>query len=334
MADASEIRKRVLNLAHHPGDFDATAMEVFDYQYENNPLYRRYCQLIGKEKGVVNSIKEIPCLPISLFKSREVKTEVWDAEKVFLSSGTGGQIRAKHCLRSEVWYSKIARTCFESVYGPLEDYNWLGLLPNYLEQGESSLVHMVQEFVRDSEPSCSGIFSAPDSVFFETLAHAEQSQRKTILIGVSFALLDLAEKHDLKLGRNFFVMETGGMKGRRKEMIRPELHEILKRGLSVETVHSEYGMTELLSQAYSTGGGVFEPGPGLRIYTRELNDPFAIERVGVTGCVNVIDLANIDSCSFIMTMDMGRMVNEKRFEILGRQDGSDIRGCNLMYGDR
>ncbi len=334
MDSAEDLRKRILNLVEQPGDFEEIAMRVFEYQFANNELYRSYCEALGFEGIGLSDIYEIPCLPIEFFKSHEVKTGSWNEEKTFLSSGTGGQIRAKHHLRDRSWYKKISTVCFEAVYGPMEQYNWISLLPNYLEQGQSSLVHMVSEFAEDSNEACSGIFGELDGDFFRTLDCAVQSDRKTILIGVSFALLDLAEKPDLILSEKIILMETGGMKGRREEMIRSDLHRVLKKGLGVDSIHSEYGMTELFSQAYSKYEGVFEPGPTMRVYTREVNDPFCREKTGVTGGVNVIDLANLDTCSFIMTMDLGRMVDERRFEIMGRLDGSEMRGCNLMYGDR
>ncbi|TVR85786.1 MAG: acyl transferase [Saprospirales bacterium] len=334
MDSVENLRRRILNLVDRPGDFEEIAMRVFEYQFANNELYRRYCEVLGFESTDLFDIYEIPCLPIEFFKSHEVKTGSWNEEKTFLSSGTGGQIRAKHHLRDRSWYKKISTACFEAVYGPVEHYNWIGLLPNYLEQGQSSLVHMVSEFAADSNKACSGIFGELDGDFFRTLDCAVQSDRKTILIGVSFALLDLAEKSDVMLVEKIIPLETGGMKGRREEMIRSDLHRVLKEGLRVDAIHSEYGMTELFSQAYAKDEGIFEAGPTMRIYSREVNDPFCREKRGVTGGVNVIDLANLDTCSFIMTMDLGRMVDERRFEIMGRLDGSEMRGCNLMYGDR
>lgn len=320
------------NLINGSGDFESVALEVFSYQAENNSVYREYLNLLSIQIGQISALEEIPFLPIELFKTRDVKTGEWKEEKWFLSSGTGSSARARHAIRHLHWYDRIARKSFLPYFGPPEEFCWVGLLPNYLQQGQSSLVHMVNKFYKTSKFQMGGIFEKPDSKFRQEILEIQKSGVRGMLIGVSFALLDLAESGKYSFSDNWQIIETGGMKGRRDEITREELHSMLIAGLGVAEIGSEYGMTELQSQAWSSAGGNFQAGPLMKVFVREANDPFSPERPGSTGGINIIDLANLDSCSFIMTMDLGR-ISGNGFEVLGRMDGSDERGCNLMYFD-
>lgn len=322
--------KLLENLINGNVDFDTVALEVFYFQAEYNSTYREYLDILSIKPGKIHTLEEIPFLPIEFFKTRNIKTGEWESEKVFLSSGTGVTGRSRHSIRSLSWYDRIARESFSESFGPPEEFCWLGLLPNYLEQGNSSLIHMVNTFQKGSFHSMGGLFEKPDTQFREEIKKIDRNGIPGILIGVSFALLDLAESGGYKFSDNWTIVETGGMKGRREEITREELHNRLISGLGVRRIASEYGMTELQSQAWSEGGGLFVPGPLMKVLVRETNDPFSIEKTGTTGGLNIIDLANIDSCSFLMTMDLGRL-SGRGFEVLGRMDGSDERGCNLMY---
>ncbi len=268
-------------------------------------------------------------MPIAFFKSKKVVSSKNIEQSIFSSSGTTGQITSKHYVTDIALYEKSYLKGFESFYGDVSDYCVLALLPSYLERSGSSLIYMVDDLIKKSNHPDSGFYLDEIDVLIEKLIRLDSQGKKVLLIGVSFALLDLVEKHQLNL-KNTIVIETGGMKGRRKELIREELHDILKKGFGTKAIHSEYGMTELLSQAYSQGNGIFKNPPWMKILIRDTEDPLTLLEMGKTGGVNVIDLANINSCSFIATQDLGKVHANDTFEIIGRFDNSDIRGCNLM----
>ncbi len=309
--------------------FTELALELFQFQATYNDLYRQYLEILKIEPSCIEQIEDIPCLPISLFKKYEIKTGDWQPALIFSSSGTTGLQTSRHLLRDEEWYIRNARRGFKTFYGPCSDYCFLALLPAYLERSGSSLVFMAQDFIQQSKHNLSGFFLNELDDLRQRLAYCQKKRVPTVLLGVSFALWDLAEAGGINFPE-LVVMETGGMKGRREEITREELHQILCKGLGVAKIHSEYGMTELLSQAYSKGEGHFFPAPTMRIMLRETNDPFGKVPLGKTGVVNIIDLANIDSIAFIATDDLGKTHTDGSFEILGRLDASDVRGCNLL----
>ncbi|WP_299102273.1 acyl transferase [uncultured Winogradskyella sp.] len=310
-------------------DFEALALKVFKFQFEKNNVYRSFCDLLYKHPSDVKQVSDIPFLPIQFFKTRDVVSNSNTIEKTFSSSGTTGSITSNHLVTDLKLYEESYLKAFKHFYGNIEDYVVLALLPSYLERDGSSLIYMVNDLIEKSNQTESGFYLNNLDELANTLKSLEAKQKKTLLIGVSFALLDLVEAYQLNL-KHTTIMETGGMKGRRKEIIRQELHQILQSGFSVEQIHSEYGMTELLSQAYSKGNGVFESPPWMKILTRDTEDALTIQQPNKTGGINVIDLANINSCSFIATQDLGKAYNNGQFEIIGRFDNSDIRGCNLM----
>ena len=310
-------------------DFEAMALEVFKFQFENNAVYRSFCDLLYKHPSDIKSLREIPFLPIQFFKSHSVLSSAEPIQQTFLSSGTTGNLTSKHQVTDISLYEKSFQKGFKQFYGDIKDYVVLALLPSYLEREGSSLIYMVDSLIKQSQQKESGFYLDNLSALADTLMKLEGENRKTLLIGVSFALLDLVETYSFKL-KNTLVMETGGMKGRRKELVRSELHGILKKGFGVEKIHSEYGMTELLSQAYSKGDGIFECPPWMNVFTRDPEDALNIYQSGKTGGINVIDLANLNSCSFIATQDLGKIYPDGTFEVVGRFDHSDIRGCNLM----
>lgn len=310
-------------------EFEQTALKLFQKQFIENSVYREFCSHLNIKSQKVKTLKDIPFLPIQFFKTHEVKTGNFSPELTFLSSGTTGQVQSQHHVKRLSLYEESFTQAFEYFYGNIEDYVILGLLPSYLEREGSSLIYMVDDFIQKSNFKESGFYLNELDQLSETLIRLDKSGHKILLIGVSFALLDLVEKKSFQL-KNTIVMETGGMKGRRKEMIRKELHDVLSKGFGVKHIHSEYGMTELLSQAYSKGESKFECPPHMKILIRDTEDPFHYLENGKTGGINVIDLANVDSCAFIATQDLGKQVNNQAFEILGRFDQSDIRGCNLL----
>jgi phenylacetate-coenzyme A ligase PaaK-like adenylate-forming protein len=328
--DAS-IRSAVIQYINKPrkSDFRALALAVFRYQAAFNPVYREFLSLLGVKAASVQQLSDIPFLPISLFKKETLQTGTWSAEQVFSSSGTTSDTTSRHLLRSVDFYKKNVRTGFSFFYGNPGQYCWLALLPSYLEREGSSLVQMVQFFVSGSSYAQSGFFLYNTSELLEVLQECRQNRIPVILIGVSFALLDLAEAHPSDLS-DIILMETGGMKGRRREITRVELHRQLQEAFQVPAIHSEYGMTELLSQAYSKGKGIFYPAPTMEVLIRDMTDPFAYMPAGRTGALNIIDLANVDTISFIATDDLGRKSEDGSFEVLGRMDNSDLRGCNLL----
>ncbi len=310
-------------------DFNAVAIALFHYQYEFNELYRQFIDFLGLKVVNITQIEQIPFLPIEFFKSHMVKTGDLTAVEIFSSSGTTGQITSKHYVTDADLYRLNALQGFEYFYGAVSDYCFLALLPNYLERKGSSLVFMVDDFIRQSKYKNSGFFLYEQEKLMATLKKNKQARIPTILLGVSYALLDLAEAFPEDLSE-IIIMETGGMKGQRKELTKEELHETLQKAFNLSEIHSEYGMTELLSQGYSKGKGIFQPAPTMKILTSEITDPLSIQQNGKNGVVQVIDLANIDSCAFIATQDVGVVYADGSFEIKGRLDVSDIRGCNLM----
>ncbi|MDA8900575.1 acyl transferase [Flavobacteriaceae bacterium] len=310
-------------------DFDCLALALFHYQFEHNPVYRSYCDLINRGPSEVQTAEAIPFLPIQFFKSHEVRCFSEPPEKIFLSSSTTGQIPSRHFVRSLRPYHQSFEKAFELFYGAVENYVVLALLPSYLEREASSLVHMAATLIEKSQHSESGFYLNNYAALAEVLKRLEDRKQKTLLLGVSFALLEMAEKFPLALS-NTLIMETGGMKGRGEEMVRTQLHQKLKNSFGVSEIHSEYGMTELLSQAYSSSGGVFECPPWMKIFIRSTEDPFDLLPDHRVGGINIIDLANIDSCAFIATQDLGKKAADGSFEILGRFDAAEIRGCNLL----
>lgn len=308
-----------------PDGFQGLALDIFRYQYERNPIYRSYCAQIGRSPDDIREIEQIPFLPISFFKTHRVVTGEFTPELVFQSSGTTGMTRSTHHVKEASFYETSYTRGFESTYGPVSGKRILGLLPSYLEQGDSSLVYMVQGLIRDSGHPESGFYLNDHEGLKDTL----QKGGPTILIGVTYALLDFAGRFSFPL-KETIVMETGGMKGRREELTRMEVHERLKQAFSLEKIHSEYGMTELLSQAYSQGEGIFACPPWMRVLLREEEDPLTVKKNPGNGVLNIIDLANLYSCSFIATEDAGRLRQDGTFEVLGRMDNSDIRGCSLL----
>lgn len=310
-------------------DFNTITMKVFKFQFENNPVYRSFCDLLYKHPSDISSIKDIPFLPIQFFKSHKVLCSTESVQKTFTSSGTTGTSTSKHYVTDLQIYEQSFNKGFQHFYGNVEDYVILALLPSYLERDGSSLIYMVEHLIKDSKHPESGFYLDNHLELRETLIRLDANGQKVLLIGVSFALLDLVETQSFNL-KNTIVMETGGMKGRRKELVREELHSILQKGFGVPQIHSEYGMTELLSQGYSKGNGVFECPKWMKLFTRDPEDALTILPHDKTGGINVIDLANIYSCSFIATQDLGKIHSNGTYEIIGRFDTSDIRGCNLM----
>ena len=309
--------------------FEKMALKVFRFQYENNPVYQEFCNFLKVEKGNVKSLEQIPFLPIQFFKSHEVLSNSNPIQETFVSSGTTGMITSKHLVTDVSLYESSYKNAFSEFYGNIEDYAVLALLPSYLEREGSSLIYMVKDLIALSNNGNSGFYLNDYDALIVKLSDLDASGQNVLLIGVTYALLDLIEKQNFQL-KNTIIMETGGMKGKRKEMIREELHEILCNGFGVTSIHSEYGMTELLSQAYSLGDGIFECPNWMSILIRDTEDALTYVSTHKTGGINVIDLANINSCSFIATQDLGKKYANNSFEILGRFDSSDIRGCNLM----
>ncbi|RXJ52149.1 LuxE/PaaK family acyltransferase [Gelidibacter gilvus] len=310
-------------------EFESASLEVFKFQFENNRVYRSFCDLLYIHSSDVKRIEDIPFFPIQFFKSHEVLINSHPVEQVFTSSGTTGALTSKHLVTDINIYEESFRRTFNHFYGAIEDYVVLALLPSYLEREGSSLIYMVEDMIKQSRHVESGFYLHNLSELKDILITLDNQGKKVLLIGVSFALLDLVESYQFEL-KNTIIMETGGMKGRRKELVREELHQILKQGFGVNSIHSEYGMTELLSQAYSQGQGIFECPKWMQVLTRDPEDALTILPKYRTGGINVIDLANINSCAFIATQDLGKTLSDNRFEIIGRFDNSDLRGCNLM----
>jgi phenylacetate-coenzyme A ligase PaaK-like adenylate-forming protein len=320
--------KSIFNISTEQA-FSNIALDVFKFQFENNKIYRSFCDLLNKHPSDIKTIEDIPFLPIQFFKTHEVLSTHNSIRKTFISSGTTGSVTSKHLVTNLDIYRQSFRNGFKQFYGEIKDYVVLALLPSYLEREGSSLIFMVKDMIAQSNHAESGFYLNNFESLKDTLEFLEFKNKKVLLIGVSFALLDLVERYQFNLN-NTIVMETGGMKGRRKELIREDLHKKLKRGFGVDVIHSEYGMTELLSQAYSKGNSIFKTPPWMKVLTRDTEDALTLQQHGKTGGINIIDLANINSCAFISTQDLGRVYADGSFEIIGRFDNSDIRGCNLM----
>lgn len=311
-------------------EFHELAMEVFRLQAADNPVYREYLSTLNVDTGKIDSIERIPFLPIGFFRDREVITGNRKAELIFESSGTTGQIPSRHHVVSRKMYERSFMITFRSFYGDPSEQCILALLPSYLERGNSSLVYMTERLIRDSNHPDSGFYLDDFQKLSDILKARSGDGHPTLLVGVSFALLDLAEQFPQPLSKNITLMETGGMKGRRKELIRAELQDRLCQAFSLDHVHSEYGMTELMSQAYSRGDSLFKPPPWMKIVTRDTYDPFELLPPGRSGGINVIDLANLFSCAFIETGDLGIVHENGSFEVRGRFDTAEARGCNLL----
>jgi len=322
------LAERIFNISTQK-DFNEITLEVFSYQFQHNPVYREFCQLLNRNPKNVSRVEDIPFLPIEFFKKKKIISSKKPAEIIFTSSGTTGSTTSKHYVTDLNVYEKSFLKAFEIFYGNPEDIVILALLPSYLERQGSSLIYMADSLIKRSKYPESGFYLDNLEILQHQLKELDKSGKKILLLGVSFALLDLVETYDFDL-KNTTIMETGGMKGRRKEMIRQELHEILAKGFGVDKIHSEYGMTELLSQSYSKGNGVFETPPWMKILIRDPEDALNYLPERKTGGINVIDLADFNSCSFIATQDLGRKTDADLTEILGRFDNSDIRGCNLL----
>ena len=309
-------------------DFKNICMKIFNYQFDNNFIYNKYCNLIGVKRNQVNEITDIPFIPISLFKKHKISTKK-KYQKVFYSSGTTKKNYSKHYIHNLKIYEKSFIKNFEINYGDLNECIILALLPTYYENKSSSLLYMVNKLIKKTKSNESGFYLEEYDKLSDKLKKLDKKNKKIILIGVTYALLDLIEYENFNLKKTI-IMETGGMKGKRKEIIKDELHEILKLGFGVNYIHSEYGMTELLSQAYSKKNGIFKPPPWMKVFTRDLYDFKNIDSNKRTGPLNIIDLANYYSCSFIATDDVGKIHKNFEFEVLGRMDESEIRGCNLL----
>jgi phenylacetate-coenzyme A ligase PaaK-like adenylate-forming protein len=327
--DPEGLQNRIFNIESHSAFCDI-ALEVFKYQYNSNIIYQEFIRSLGKAPSGITTPDQIPFLPVEFFRNHKITTGIHPVEMIFESSGTTGVIPGKHFVTDVRLYEESFLRSFRMFYGNPEEFLILALLPSYTERAGSSLVYMADNLIRKSRNPESGFYKNSIDELVHTINKAKDENWKILLLGVSFALLDLAEKPGSDLS-GVIVMETGGMKGRRKELTRTELHSILKEKLNVNSIHSEYGMTELLSQAYSKGEGLFFTPPWMKIVIRDPQDPLTIyQESSVTGGINIIDLANINSCSFIATGDLGKLREDGGFEVLGRFDNSDIRGCNLM----
>jgi hypothetical protein len=325
LPNAISLEEKVFTLINEK-NFTKIALEVFRYQYFTNPVYKQYCDAVKRLPDSVTGIELIPFLPIQFFKTFEIKSGAFNPEIVFKSSGTSGGSTSHHFVKDAAVYVKSFLVCFEKFYGHADGYCILGLLPSYLEREGSSLVYMVDDLIRKSGHPESGFYLHDHQKLRDTLCRLETAQQKTILFGVSFALLDFADACAMPLAYTTMI-ETGGMKGRKKELTKVELYAKLQRAFALDEIHSEYGMTELLSQAYAVNG-LYRTPPWMKVLLRDETDPFSLATK--SGAINVIDLANIHSCSFIQTDDLGRIHADGSFEVLGRMDNSDIRGCSRL----
>jgi phenylacetate-coenzyme A ligase PaaK-like adenylate-forming protein len=323
------LSRDIFHIDHHD-TFREVALKVFRFQAEQNPVYREYLKVLGADPGSINRLEVIPFLPIEFFKTHRVLCEGMEAELIFESSGTTGMTPARHHVADATLYQQSFVEGFLHFYGDPAKYCILALLPSYLERSGSSLVYMMDHLIRLSDHPDSGFYLHNLEELMATLRKRNQDGFPTLLLGVSFALLELADRYPMPLGPQITIMETGGMKGIRKELVRGELHAILQQAFGVPSVHSEYGMTELLSQCYSQGGGVFRAPPWVKAVIRDANDPLTLAGPDQGGGLNIIDLANLNSCSFIATGDLGKAYEDGRFEVLGRFDDADVRGCNLL----
>lgn len=330
MPEIKAIENSIFNI-NNVDSFNAVALEIFHYQYKNNKVYRQFTDYLKTDLKKINDYTQIPFLPIEFFKQHDVVSSDFNSEIVFTSSGTTGSLTSRHNVKDLNLYERSFMESFRLFFGDISDYVVLALLPSYLERGGSSLVYMADKLIKESHNPISGFYLNEYDELNEALYSLKGKKQKVILLGVTYALLDMAEKFPIDFPE-LILMETGGMKGRRKELIREELHNMLKSAFGIKNIYSEYGMTELLSQAYSKGNGLFNTPPWMKVLIRDVNDPLKILPTNKSGGINVIDLANIHSCSFIATQDLGKKHNDESFEILGRFDQSDIRGCNLLVG--
>ena len=314
---------------HSEKEFEDLCLKTFRYQYENIDVYRAFTNALQVNITDVQAIEDIPFMPIEFFKTFDVLAQGHSSEIIFMSSGTTGMERSKHFIYDLNTYKESFTSAFQLFYGDIKDFVVLALLPSYLENGDSSLVYMANHLIKASGNNDGGFYLNDYNTLIDKLNELKQSKKKVLLLGVTYALLDLIELQEF-LFPSLIIMETGGMKGRRKELTREELHKRLCHGFGVKTIHSEYGMTELLSQAYSKGEGLFSCPPWLKILIRDINDPLSYLPQGKSGAINIIDLANIHSVSFLATKDLGKLTKNNQFTILGRFDNSDIRGCNLL----
>ena len=320
--------EKIFDIKNH-SEFKKQCLDIYNFQYENNMVYQNYCNMICEDPTDVNEINKIPFLPISFFKTKKILSTD-NFEKVFYSSGTTTNSRSKHFISSLKLYQKSFINNFKLNYSDITQYTILALLPSYYDNNGSSLIYMIEKLIKLTKSKESGFFLDDYINLSKKLIELDtKKERKTILIGVPYALLDMIDFNQFQLS-NTIIMETGGMKGRRKEMVRTELHEKLKRGFGISKIHSEYGMTELLSQAYSKGDGIFKTPSWMKVIIRDINDAQNLDFNKKSGAINIIDLANYNSCSFIATDDMGKYINDDEFELIGRVDNSDIRGCNLL----
>lgn len=315
-----------------PENFEETALAIFRYQSRENAVYREFLANLGKDPAGINRIRDIPFLPTEIYKTQTVLCAEMLPPLYFESSGTRGTVPGRHYVRDPAYYDFSILQAFRQFYGDPSLYCILALLPSYLERGNSSLIYMCQKLMDSSGHPKNGFYLQDTEALIQILLDNESRGQASLLIGVSFALLDLSTDYSIPL-RHSILMETGGMKGRGPEITRQELHAKLRGAFGVESVHSEYGMTELLSMAYARAGGLFECPPWMRITVRDAEDPFCMLEPGHTGCLNIIDLANVHSCSFLATQDIGKMHADGRFEVLGRTDLSDVRGCNLLVAE-
>ena len=309
-------------------DFKSKAIALFKKQYNNNLVYNQYCKLLKIKPNQVNELKHIPFIPIQFFKTHKIVCNNDKITHLFKSSGTGGSKSINYVSDINLYVKSFSK-CFENFYGPIKDYIFLGLLPSYLEQKNSSLVYMIDYFIKESKYNESEFYLNDYKKLNKVLIKLRKENKRIILFGVSYALLDFIEKYPINI-RNLIVIETGGMKGRRIELTREELHSRLSKGFNVENIHSEYGMTELFSQAYSKQKGIFKNPPWMKTLIRDINNPFSVSNTG-RGAINVIDLANINTCAFIASDDIGEIFDDFSFKINGRLSESEIRGCNLMF---
>jgi len=326
-----EFARRVFSITNESA-FRQIALEVYHFQYYNNPVYRLFCDTIDRTPAQVVALQQVPFLPISFFKTHEIRCFDAAPEAIFRSSGTTGMEQSRHLVKDLELYRESFTRCFERFYGKVQNYCVLGLLPSYLERVDSSLVYMVQQLIRSSGHPDSGFYLYDHQQLASVLRRLENKGQKTLLIGVTFALLDFARAFPMKLSHTT-IMETGGMKGRGKELVREEVHQMLANAFQTGIIHSEYGMTEMLSQAYANGAGRYSTPPWLKVFVRDETDPLSCidaQQKTISGALNVVDLANLYSCSFIATEDLARLYSDGSFEILGRMDNTDVRGCSLM----
>jgi phenylacetate-coenzyme A ligase PaaK-like adenylate-forming protein len=328
MPKNKSLENKIFNI-HNLHDFNEIAIEIFHFQYENNLIYKQFVDFLNIRTSSINNYSKIPFLPVEFFKNHKVVSGEFNADAIFTSSGTTGIQTSKHFVADIELYESSFIGAFELSFGSINDYVILALLPSYLDRTGSSLVYMANTLIGLSQNPKSGFYLNEYEQLHTLLLNLKEKKQKVLLLGVTYALLDLAEQFPVDFPE-LVLMETGGMKGKRKELIRDELHDKLKQAFRISNIYSEYGMTELLSQAYSVGEGIFNTPPWMKILIRDVNDPLSILPHGNTGGINVIDFANLYSCSFIATQDLGKVYSNNEFEILGRFDSSDVRGCNLM----